>query len=124
MFLFGVFIKTSEKSCLGRPPSTIKTKSSIFFDGSKASITVNECNYIDLILDHYLLNIQSVTKSTNDQIGHNERIIQTEVTYSLTATDLRDACIFVDDDAFDDDRSKSFETRDVKPESTDRDTSN
>jgi len=95
--------KTQRKR--GRPSSNRKLPSTIFFDGSKSSIS-------------------SITRPNNDErIGHNEQTVQTEVTYPLTATDLRDACFFVDEYDFDDDRSKSFDNGDIKREVTERNSS-
>lgn len=52
-----------------------------------------------------------------DRTKQIEQTVQTEVTYSLNTTDLRDACIFVDEDAYPDDRPASPEHQgDIKHE--------
>ncbi|CAF1240429.1 unnamed protein product [Adineta steineri] len=50
------------------------------------------------------------SKSSIDQVKHTEQCIQTEVTYPLDSTDLRQGCFLIDDDDDDDDDRNQSES--------------
>ncbi|CAF0887435.1 unnamed protein product [Adineta steineri] len=77
--------------------STAKRKKLIHEESFRSDNSIDESNSI----------ILQRSKSSIDQVKHTEQCIQTEVTYPLDSTDLRQGCFLIDDDDDNDDRNQS-----------------